>query len=95
MLADHYNLDKQRNEQVAALDALLQQTRESASAEAEQYEALLSEQRAETATNELKYQQQITDMAEGYARLEQELQGLQRFWPVRVRNWLLRQLGRQ
>jgi GT2 family glycosyltransferase len=87
-LSERYTLDRQRHEQVTELDALLQQTRQSASEEAERYEVLLSEQRAETATAELKYQQQITGMAE-------ELQGLRRFWPVRVRNWLLRKLGRQ
>jgi hypothetical protein len=87
-LSERYTLDRQRHEQVTELDALLQQTRQSAREEAERYEALLSEQRAETATAELKYQQQITGMAE-------ELQGLRRFWPVRVRNWLLRKLGRQ
>jgi GT2 family glycosyltransferase len=80
-----YELDRQRHEQVTALDTLLQSTREDARAEAERYEALLTAQREETAANEAEYQKQIDQMA-----FE-----LQQFWPVRLRNWLLRRLGRQ
>ena len=80
-----YELDRQRHEQVITLDTLLQSTREDARAEAERYEALLTAQREETAANEAEYQKQIDQMA-----FE-----LQQFWPVRLRNWLLRRLGRQ
>ena len=83
-----YELDRQRHEQVIALDKLLQSTREEATAEARQYEALLTSQRAETAANEAEYLQQLDQIA-------CELQTLQRFWPVRLRNWLHRKLGQR
>lgn len=83
-----YALDRQRHEQVTAVTALLQSTREDARTEAERYETLLAAQRGETAANEAEYQKQLDSMA-------LELQALQRFWPVRLRNWLLRRLGRQ
>ena len=83
-----YELDRQRHEQVIALDTLLQSTREDARAEAERYEALLTAQREETAANEAEYQKQLDSIA-------LELQTLRQLWPVRLRNWLLRRLGRQ
>ena len=83
-----YELDRQRHEQVIALDKLLQSTREEARAEARRYEALLTSQRAETAANEAEYLQQLDQIAF-------ELQTLQRFWPVRLRNWLQRRLGQR
>ena len=83
-----YELDRQRHEQVSALDDLLRSTREEATAESERYEALLASQREETAANEVQYQKQLDSMA-------LELQTLRQLWPVRLRNWLLRRLGRQ
>lgn len=83
-----YALDRQRHEQVTALDTLLQSTREDARSEAERYEALLTTQRDETAANEAEYQKQLDSMA-------LELQTLRQLWSVRLRNWLLRRLGRQ
>ena len=83
-----YELDRQRHEQVMALDKLLQSTREEAMAEARRYEALLTLQREETAANEAEYLQQLDQIAF-------ELQTLQRFWPVRLRNWLQRRLGQR
>lgn len=93
--ASRYALDKQRHEQVSALDSLLQLTREEAKTQSERYETLLSSLREETATNEAQYQMQLDKMAVGYASLEQELQSLQRFWPVRLRDWWLRRLDRK
>ena len=90
-----YELDRQRHEQVSALDDLLRSTREEATAESERYEALLTSQREDAAASEAAYQKHIRSMADGYAKLEEELNGLQRFWPVRLRNWLLRRLGGQ
>ena len=90
-----YALDRQRHEQVVALDKLLQSTREEAMAEASRYEALLSSQRQDTAASEVEYHRQINEMAAGYASLQRELQTLQRFWPVRLRNWLHRKLGQR
>ena len=90
-----YALDRQRHEQVVALDKLLQSTREEAMAEASRYEALLTSQRQDTAASEVEYHRQINEMAAGYASLQRELQTLQRFWPVRLRNWLHRKLGQR
>jgi len=83
-----YALDRQRHEQVVALDKLLQSTREEAMAEASRYEALLTSERAETTANEAEYLQQLDQIAF-------ELQTLQRFWPVRLRNWLQRRFGQR
>lgn len=91
--AARYELDRQRHNQIMDLDGLLQSTREEAASRAERYEALLKSQREDTAANEVEYQKKLDEMAEGYAALERELQTLQRFWPVRLRNWLLRRLG--
>ena len=90
-----YALDRQRHEQVVALDKLLQSTREEAMAEASRYEALLNSQRQDTAASEVEYHRQIKEMAAGYASLQRELQTLQRFWPVRLRNWLQRRFGQR
>jgi GT2 family glycosyltransferase len=90
-----YALDRQRHEQVVALDKLLQSTREEAIAEARRYEALLTSQRQDTAASEIEYHRQINEMAVGCASLERELQTLQRFWPVRLRNWLKRRFGQR
>jgi len=90
-----YALDRQRHEQVTALDTLLQSTREDARSEAERYETLLTTQRDETAANEAEYQKQMDSMALELQAMAQELQTLRQLWPVRLRNWLLRRLGRQ
>jgi len=55
---------------------------------------LLSSQRAETAAAESQYQTQLESMAAEYQAISNELSQLNRFWPVRARNWLLRRLGR-
>lgn len=93
--ASRYELDRQRHEQVTVLDELLHSTREEAKAEAQRYEALLVSQREDTTKSEAAYQKQLEKMAAGYAVLDEELQALQRFWPVRLRSWLLRRLGRK
>ena len=90
-----YELDRQRHEQVIALDRLLQSTREEAMAEASRYEALLTSQREDTAASEAEYHSQINEMAAGYASLERELQALQLFWPVRLKNWLQRRFSKR
>ena len=90
-----YELDRQRHQQVIALDKLLQSTREEAMAEASQYEALLTSERQDSAASEAEYHRQINEMAAGYASLERELQTMQRFWPVRLRNWLQRRFGQR
>ena len=87
-------LDRERHEQVVALQGLLHTTRESAKEEGERYQALLSSQREETAAAESQYQTQLESMAAEYQAISNELSQLNRFWPVRVRNWLLRRLGR-
>ena len=98
--ASRYELDRQRHAQVTALDDLLRETREAAESERQHYEALLTSERAQTADKEAQYQAQLEEMAEGYksleascASLEREVQALNRFWPVRIRRWLLRRLG--
>ena len=91
----YYALDMVRHEQVTQLDRLLDETRADASAEATRYEALLISQRSETAATGTQYQTQIDEMAEGYARLESEVQQLNRLWSVRFRRWAMRKLGRQ
>jgi hypothetical protein len=91
----YYALDMLRHEQVTQLDSLLDETRADASTEATRYEALLISQRSETAATGAQYQAQIEEMAEGYARLESEVQQLNRLWSVRFRSWIMRKLGRQ
>ena len=91
----YYALDMVRHEQVTQLDRLLDETRADASAEATRYEALLISQRSEADASGAQYQAQIDEMAEGYARLESEVQQLNRLWSVRFRRWAMRKLGRQ
>ena len=98
-------LSSQRAEAAAAEDQYLTQlhaNRESAREEGERYQALLSSQRAEAAEAESQYQTQLEQMATQLERMaaenkafESQLSQLNRFWPVRVRNWLLRRLGRR
>ena len=91
----YYALDRLRHEQVTQLDSLLDETRADASAEATRYEALLISQRSEADASGAQYQAQIDEMAEGYARLESEVQQLNRLWSVRFRSWIMRKLRRQ
>lgn len=91
----YYALDRLRHEQVTQLDRLLDETRAGAHAEALRYEALLASQRSDAAASGAQYQAQIDEMAEGYARLESEVQQLNRLWSVRFRSWIMRKLRRQ
>ena len=93
--ASRYELDRQRHAQVAALDDLLRETREAAESERQQYEALLTSERAQVAEREAQYQAQLNEMAAGYQSLEKKVQQLNRLWPVRVGRWLQRRLGGQ
>ena len=79
-----YALDRARHDQVVALDRLLQETRAAAEAESARYEAILASEREQTAATEARYQQQVDDMAEGYAALEKEHQRLNGLWVVRL-----------
>ena len=91
--ASRYELDRQRHAQVTALDELLGETRVAAESERQQYEALLTSERAQMADREAQYQTQLEEMAAGYKSLEKEVSELNRFWPVRIRGWLQRRLG--
>lgn len=93
--ASRYELDRQRHAQVTALDDLLRETREAAESERQQYEALLTSERAQVAEREAQYQAQLNEMAAGYQSLEKKVQQLNRLWPVRVGRWLQRRLGGQ
>ena len=100
--ASRYELDRQRHAQVTALDDLLKETREAADSERQRYEALLTSQRNEASASGAQYQAQIDEMAQGYARLEAEVQRreselrqLRRLWSVRFRSWVMRKLHRQ
>ena len=91
-------LSSQRAEAAAAEDKYLtqlQSTRESAREEGERYHALMSAQRAEAAEAESQYQSQLERMEAENKAIESQLSQLNRFWPVRVCNWLLRRLGRR
>ena len=98
--ASRYALDRQRHDQVTRLDELLVTTRDTAQAEAVQYESILQSVRAEAAAREAQYQAQeaqyqaqVDDMAAGYAALNTEHQRLTRFWVVRFWSGLMRRLG--
>ena len=91
--ASRYELDRQRHDQVTRLDELLVTTRDTAQAEAVQYESILQSVRAEAAAREAQYQAQVDDMAAGYAALNTEHQRLTRFWVVRFWSGLMRRLG--
>ena len=91
--ASRYELDRQRHAQVTALDDLLRETREAAESERQQYEALLTSERAQVAEREAQYQAQLNEMAAGYQSLEKKVQQLNRLWPVRVGRWLQRRFG--
>ena len=87
-----YALDRARHDQVEALDGLLQETRAAAEAESARYEAILASEREQTAVTEARYQQQVDDMAEGYAALEKEHQrlnelGVVKLWKAINRLW--------
>ena len=91
--ASRYELDRQRHDQVTRLDELLVTTRDTAQAEAVQYESILQSVRAEAAACEAQYQAQVDEMAAGYAALDSEHQRLTRFWVVRFWSGLMRRLG--
>ena len=95
-----YELDRQRHEQVTALDNLLIEIREAAASERQRYEELLASERQHITDKESQYQAQLEEMAAGYRLLESscraaqtDLRELNRFWPVRLRRWLQRRLG--
>ena len=98
-----YKLDKDRHQQVQALDELLQDARQHVVEEAQRYEQILANVRAEAAQTDSKYAAQIEQMAQGYAELEAQtreaeaqirslseaLDSLNRNWLVRLYRWLL------
>ncbi len=68
--ASRYELDRQRQEQVAALDDLLCETREAAESERQRYEVILTSEREQVADKEAQYQAQLEEMAAGYQSME-------------------------
>ncbi len=102
--AARYAQDDARHAQVQALDLLLQDTRESSQAEAEQFRANIAAMQSAFADDEVHYTAQIAEMAAGYTQLESQytqlesqysqLEGeyarLSQLWWVRVWQWFRR-----
>jgi O-antigen biosynthesis protein len=88
--AARYALDHARHAQVQSLDQLLDETRESSQAEAEQFRANIASMQSAFADAEAQYKAQIAVMADGYSQLEADYARLNQLWFVRAWQWVTR-----